>query len=296
MATNHKQNVKKAKKQKKRRETLKKQSRPRPAERVKSIDEDVDLALAMIEEGHLKPAGEILTRLRRKHPRHPVVAYGLGVLALCRDQFAVAVERFEEAVEGDPDCMEAHFNLAVAYQGTHNLPGMVLAYRHVFDHGEPDSVMVIKAAETLSRFERTLREKEGVGLAEFLEGHDHFHRGLDLMSAGDCDKAREAFVQSLAVHPRSVQALGNLGVCLAVQGRHAEALNAIDQALSINPDYEPAQVHRAVIQNLKEGTPLTTEVRIADYNEEYAKKGRSYVEDIPGSVTEAGSRSGDPTP
>jgi tetratricopeptide (TPR) repeat protein len=289
MAANHKQNVKKAKKQKKRRENIKKQSLAQQESTKKSVDDQVDTALSVLNEGHLKAGESMLNTLRRKYPRHPMVSFGLGVLAMRNEDYPDAVARFEDTIDLAPDVIEAHFNLAAAYQATGNLPGMIIAYRYVFEHGGPESMAVVKAAESLGRIERMLRDTQGVGLTEFLEGHDHFHRGLDLMAAKQWDMAADAFTAALAVLPRSPQAYGNLGICHAVRGKREDALDAFDRAIAINPDYEPALVHRARLMAVTDDDNLAGEVRIIDFDSEYTRQGKSYIREVLDSLEKKSS-------
>lgn len=261
-----KQTIRKAKKQKQRQAKIKKQMVSKQASPKHTVEEAVDMALAMIEQDHVKAGASFLEKLKRKHENHPLVQYGLGVLALTLNKYEEAASWFERSVQGSPDYIEAHFNLAVAYQGMMNLPGMVLAYRHVIEHGESGSLPVRKAVETLDRLEQSLHEQDGIGLAEFIEGHHYFHKGLDHMTSKEWDQAVDAFTHSIRVHPRSVPSHGNLGVCYAVQGKKQEALASFAKALDLNPDYEPARVHRAIVEKLGDDEALGEDITIIDYH------------------------------
>jgi lipoprotein NlpI len=64
-------------------------------------------------------------------------------------------------------------------------------------------------------------------------------------------------------------------------GRKSEALAALDKALEIDPQYEPAIVNRAVIESLDEGEKLEQEGFMSiDYYKDYPLKKKSFVESI----------------
>ena len=44
-----------------------------------------------------------------------------------------------------------------------------------------------------------------------------------------------------------------LGLCLASMGRKREARAALDRALEIDPDYEPAKINRGMVLTMAEG-------------------------------------------
>jgi tetratricopeptide (TPR) repeat protein len=73
---------------------------------------------------------------------------------------------------------------------------------------------------------------------EMLEGMlQAAHASLD---AGRYQEAIAAYTAILKRDQRNVNAITHLGVILAIAGHHAEALEAFDRALAIDPDYAHA--------------------------------------------------------
>ena len=75
------------------------------------------------------------------------------------------------------------------------------------------------------------------------------HASLD---AGRYQEAIAAYTAIIRREPRNVDAITHLGVILALAGHHAEALEAFDRALAIEPDYAHALWDKAGVQEARE--------------------------------------------
>jgi tetratricopeptide (TPR) repeat protein len=101
---------------------------------------------------------------------------------------------------------------------------------------------------------------------EMLEGMlQAAHASLD---AGRYQEAIAAYTAILRRDPRNVDAITHLGVILAVAGHHADALEAFDRALAIEPNYAHALWDKAGVQETLQdhaGAVVTLErfVRVA---------------------------------
>jgi TolB-like protein len=93
--------------------------------------------------------------------------------------------------------------------------------------------------------------------------------GFAHMLAGDTAKAIAAFVQQDRLTSNDTsryQALGNLGRCLAIEGRLAEAEEALDRSLALHPDYANTLKWKAIVAALQgdNGTALATVKRLRE--------------------------------
>ncbi len=87
--------------------------------------------------------------------------------------------------------------------------------------------------------------------------------------------------ECLRINPRNAQCYGNLGVCYAALGLKSEALTALDKALEIDPEYEPAMINRIAIESLAQDEKLTMdEIRSIEYYKDFRLKKKSYIRDI----------------
>ncbi len=95
---------------------------------------------------------------------------------------------------------------------------------------------------------------------EMLEGMlQAAHASLD---AGRYQEAIAAYTAVLKRQPQNVNAITHLGVILAIAGHHADALEAFDRALAIDPDYAHALWDKAGVLEARQdhaGTLATLE-------------------------------------
>jgi tetratricopeptide (TPR) repeat protein len=75
------------------------------------------------------------------------------------------------------------------------------------------------------------------------------HASLD---AGRYQEAIAAYTAILKRDPRNVEAITHLGVILAIGGHQADALEAFDRALAIDPDYAHALWDKAGVQEARQ--------------------------------------------
>ncbi|MCE9641326.1 MAG: tetratricopeptide repeat protein, partial [Betaproteobacteria bacterium] len=72
----------------------------------------IDRCLAMRRDGRLRDAELVLREAAAQFPRDPLVATNLAVVLLEQDQPREGVEWLQRALESDPRCAPAHYNLA----------------------------------------------------------------------------------------------------------------------------------------------------------------------------------------
>lgn len=275
----NKQKDRKTKKQKQRKMKIKKQSLARQATMIPSVEEKVDYALECLEEGNIREGKRILDKLRRPHQNHHYVQFALGNLAVKNQHMEEAVKWFGKAADSSPDFIEAHYNLGVAYKELLDIPMMLKAFKHVVDFGEPEHVIVISAREVVDKFIKSLNETDGISLEEYFTANDYFQKAMDFMTSKELDQAVTAFLHSIEIHPSLPQPHGNLGICYALQGKKQEALASFSRALELDPNYEPAILHKAMVESLEEGESLNRDVKIIEYYKDYSLNNRSYFED-----------------
>jgi len=267
-----KQNLRKVKKHKKRQANLKKLSLSKQVMYQPHIEDSVDNALEIMEKGNWQKATRMLAELKNKHGDHPHICYGLGVLAAFDNNYDEAISLFEKAIQGSPDFVEAHYNLAVTYQKQLKIPDMITTYRQVLVIGEAHSYVVQQARDILKGLERQIRESDGISLDDFVKAHHIFDRGVEHMASKEWEAAIADFSEALSINPNPPQAHGNLGICYSHIGRIQLAHKALDKALELDPHYKPANDNRKLIASLKEFECLEKEMTIVNYYKDCFQK------------------------
>lgn len=275
-----KQKLKKSQKQKKRQERIKKQALSKQVSSQVNIEDMVDYALELVENGDWNRGEKILEKLKKKCGHHSHVYYGLGVLAAFEDKHDEAIQFFSKAAQITPDFVEAHYNLGVAYQKKLKVPEMIEAYRQVVKIGETGSYVVHHAQDMLSRLEKQIQDSDNVNLDEYLRGYQVFKQGVKYMEAGNWDEAITKFNDTIGINPNNPQSHGNLGICYASIGKIQLALESFDRSIELDPNYEPALLNRKIVESLGEGECFGKKVKIIEYYKDYPLENRSYIKEF----------------
>ncbi len=109
--------------------------------------------------------------------------------------------------------------------------------------------------------------------------HPNYHTvlyGMGVCSAlekRDFISAINLYRRVLETDPKHVQSWGNLGLAYAGIGERGKALECLDKALELNPEYEIAPVNQ-----LKDGERFEGNIESVDYYRDYKVKGKkSYI-------------------
>jgi tetratricopeptide (TPR) repeat protein len=217
------------------------------------LEDAVNRALERAERGETAAAEATLGELAKEHPRSHLVQFGMGVVNCMKKEFDKAIVYFERATEIFPYYADAHFNKAMAFREKEDLLSMVKAFRQVVKFGDPKDESTRTAHEILGDFEKIARDLRCSSAEAYLEGEVRFKKGFELMQKHKWEKALACFEESLKFHPMHVPTNGNIGICHGMLGRRANALTALDRALELDPEYEPALINRAGFELLAEG-------------------------------------------
>jgi tetratricopeptide (TPR) repeat protein len=210
-----------------------------------------------------------------------MVQYAMGVYHALQGENDLAIGYFDKAIQIFPYFMAAHFNKAVAYKKKLDMKNMVQAFQKVVEIGEPESTYVLKSKEFLQGFEQHIREKEGLTLEAYFRGLDQFEKGVYCLDRQDWEQAIDHFKQCIMISKKHLQSYGNMGICYAQLGQKALALEALDKALELDPDYELAIINRLVVASLKDGERLPSDkMESVEYYKEYPMKGKSYIQSV----------------
>ncbi len=244
------------------------------------IDEECDRILSFVEFGHVSRGEKLMTDLLKKYPDYHTVLYGMGVCYALQDKPEEAIELFKRAVAIFPYLTEAHFNMAMAYIQIGDIAGVVKAFKEVIRVGGKEE-LVSEAKRRLNDLEITVMKLNGFNLDTYLNNSETFDKAFAALQNLEFMSAINLFRRVLSTDPKHVQSWGNLGLAYAGIGERGEALECLDKALELDPEYEIAAVNKIAIEKMREGERLEGEIDSVNYYRDYKGKGKkSYVAEI----------------
>jgi len=229
----------------------------RPRHFLMRIDDEVeqatDRAIEQIEAGHVSRGQAAVRELYERAPDLACTQYGMGIVHLMKDEPEEAARYFGQAVATFPYFAEAHYNLAKCHMRLLDPRKAIRSLMEARNTSRENSVIYCRAASEIADFEESVRRNDGVDLDTFLRAGELFDGAFAEMERGNLQQATIDFRKCIQLNPSSVQAHGNLGLCLARQGKKDEGKAMLEKALQLDPSYEPAQHNLRWIDQVAEG-------------------------------------------
>ena len=242
------------------------------------VEEAVDQALGMAEQGKIRAAEKIISELLKQHPDIHTVQYAMGVICVMRDNYDEAIAYFDKAIEIYPYFVEAWFNKGASHQKKLEVREMIKAYQKVVEIGDPSDDFVRTANDVIKEMKNQIRQDTNLTLDEYLKGMDKFNKAFAAMQSQEWGKALIGFQEVVRMDPKHTQSYGNMGICYGHLGQREEALEALDKALELDPNYEPAILNHAAVSSLKQGEKLGAKFKAVDYYKDFSVKRTSLFE------------------
>jgi tetratricopeptide (TPR) repeat protein len=162
-----------------------------------------------------------------------------------------------------------------------DVKNLVKAFRKVLEIGNAGNYYVLESTGFLRGFEQMVSKHHGTTMEAFFEGIDEFEKGLARMEEQAWEDSISHFEKSASINANHPQSYGNMGICYARLGRKAQALEAFDNALRLDRNYEPALFNKALVESVEEGEPLPEgKVTSVDYAKDFRMENKSYLQSV----------------
>lgn len=199
-------------------------------------------------------AEEPLKKAQSLDASNGAVRYGLGRVALAKQDYATAVKELEDALALGPQATRLHYPLALAYRG---LGDRAKAEEHLKLRGDVDllpwdpllaevSSLLQNAAAYEARGSQALGARQwpeaiaNLTKASELAPNNAFTRlnlGTALYMQGDGDAALEQYRKAVSLSPGLARAHFGIGVVMEARGQDEEAIKAFNAAIAGDPMY-----------------------------------------------------------
>jgi len=222
------------------------------------LDAAVDRLLQRLEAGAGRGVGNEIVALYQKHPRYHRTNFVMGVYrAMVEKDSRGAVPFFEKAVQILPPFPEAHFNLGYAAQQSCDIPKAVAAYRMAERYSDSEDGIAEQARKSLRALEEIVRQTSPCrNLDEYLANAELYAEAFQCLMDRRFPEAVDLFKRVLDGYPGHVQSHGNIALAYAGLGNRSEAMASLNQALELDPDYEPALENRRIVVQMRDGEPF----------------------------------------
>ncbi len=227
------------------------------------VDKYFDLIGHQIFQGNYAEAVANCERLLNYLPKHAKqrvdVLDQLGTAQGMLQNFPQSYAAYTEALALDPNNAELWFNRGMASRFTSRFGRSLRDYERAKELNTrpelPEKLEEeLKFARELAGKTLKLRSPDFT-LDQLIEQEDLFQNGLQLMEAGEWEKAGQAFQESIAMGDCLPQPWGNLGISLMMQERYDEAEAALKRALVIDPQYTLAKSNLTALPEIRRTGP-----------------------------------------
>jgi tetratricopeptide (TPR) repeat protein len=177
---------------------------------------------------------------------NPFAENGLGLALADRGQVAEAIVHFQDAVDINPNYVDALNSLGHALAARGDVQGAIARYRKALaiqsDYVEAHNNLGLALVRCGDVEEAISHYREALAIQpDYLEAYNNL--GIALAGRGDVGDIDEALVQfrrALKIGPDQLAVHYNLGSVLADHGEVDEAMVHFQRALEIQPDYAEA--------------------------------------------------------
>ncbi len=227
------------------------------------VDKYLDLIGHQIFQGNYTEAVANCERLLNYLPKHAqqrVDALAqLGTAQGMLQNFPQSYAAYTEALSLDPNNADLWFNRGMASRFTIRFGRSLRDYERAKEltiRPELENKLEeeLKFARKLAGESLKLRGPDFT-LDQLIEQEDLFQNGLQLMEAGEWEKAEQAFQASITMGDCLPQPWGNLGISLMMQERYDEAEAALKRALLMDPGYTLAKSNLAALHEIRRTGP-----------------------------------------
>ena len=247
-----------------------------------TIDQALQQAIALHQQGQLGQAKEIYEEVVRASPQNADALHLLGVVAAQTKNYQAAVDLIGKAIENNPNYAAYYSNLGLALQELRQLEEAVSSYDKAIslnpNYAEAFcnrgiALQGLKQLDTaLSSYDKAISLKP-----DYAEAHNN--RGSALHDLGRIEEAETSFKKAILINPESVLALNNLSRNLLYLDELDEITEILLKLIAIDPEgYGLDACVILAILNFLNGNPSSSKSLILKSKNIFKKKDTGFVD------------------
>ena len=167
----------------------------------------------------------------------------VGLMLAREGKLKESFGQLSKALEIDPDCFDAHVNIANTLILMGRKDEALDHYRKALEIRPRNPKAMLGMANLLvarEGLDAAIARYEDILRAGPNDADTHYNLGLALHAKGEDEEAASHFRQAVEIRPRFAEAYFQLGSILAGQGYPDEAIAQFREAIGIKPDYADA--------------------------------------------------------
>jgi tetratricopeptide (TPR) repeat protein len=229
------------------------------AQQAVELDEEDQVALAVLFQAHEKLGDEKKAQEVFRHlsslAEPDVAAYNLGVEAFQAGNLAVAKEKFADAIEHNPELVQAHVGLARAHLSEKAWEQAAAAAGRALElEPENEGALVARYEAALGAGDETaaeaaLSELQAVAPERLAGGF--YEQGVQAFNDSEVARAKELFEKVVALDPDHARGHYMLGLVSVNSGDNATAKEHFGRFLELTPNDPDAPTAREMLEYLE---------------------------------------------
>lgn len=225
-----------------------------------TLEERVEYFLSEAEAGRLKHAKAGLEKLTKEYPEEATVHFARGVVRVYDEDHEQALAAFDQAIELNPEFVEAWMNKAAAHQKLGGFVEMIQAFRRVLELTPPEDEFHLRAKQHIKGISETMQKTMGLTIDAFIDAEALYAEAVSYIDIEDYERAIELIKGNPERLPTNERTLTLLGTCYRGLKEWDLARNALEQALEIDPMHYTAQVNLTLLDAEEKGIDPASKV------------------------------------
>ena len=203
-----------------------------------TLQQALDMAAGHVKEGRLAEAEKLYRQLIAAAPQVAVLYVELGRFYFAQNQWRLAIEPLEKALELDPGLFAAHRDLGLVLMQVKKYPEATAHFEGALKL-KPDDANVLYQMATLFFIQRDLNKAQ-IKARQALKidsNHAavHFLLGVIAEEESTLDDAIMHYQRAVELKPGFTQAKNNLGIAIRYQRKTDAELRALQEKISREP-------------------------------------------------------------